>query len=79
MKDVLNLLSKVQDNDIIRWKIGDKVRKGKVYGARMKAISENMDNKYVEERFWDDKMYLLPIPQEAIDNNPNLEQSEPWK
>lgn len=66
-------------NDIIRWKIGDKVRKGKVYGARMKAISENMDNKYVEERFWDDKMYLLPIPQEAIDNNPNLEQSEPWK
>lgn len=35
----------------------------------MKAISENMDHKYMEERFWDDKMYLFPVPQEAIDNN----------
>lgn len=66
-------------NDIIRWKIGDKVRKGKVYGARMKAVSENMDHKFIEERFWDDKMYLLPIPQEAIDNNPNLTQNKGWE
>lgn len=66
-------------NDIIRWKIGDKVKKGKVYGARMKAISEDMDHKYVEERFWNDKMYLLPIPQEAIDNNPNLTQNKGWE
>ncbi|WP_301703903.1 RagB/SusD family nutrient uptake outer membrane protein [uncultured Parabacteroides sp.] len=64
--------------DIIRWQIGDKVRKGKVYGARMKAISENMDHKYMEERFWDDKMYLFPVPQEAIDNNENLTQNTGW-
>lgn len=64
--------------DIIRWQIGDKVRKGKVYGARMKAISENMDHKYMEERFWDDKMYLFPVPQEAIDNNANLTQNTGW-
>ncbi|WP_042367662.1 RagB/SusD family nutrient uptake outer membrane protein [Bacteroides neonati] len=65
--------------DMIRWKIGDKVRKGKVYGARMKAVNEAMDHKFVEERFWDDKMYLFPIPQAAIDLNPNLTQNNGWK
>lgn len=64
--------------DIIRWHIGDQVRKGKVYGARMKAVNQNMDHKYVEERFWDDKMYLFPIPQEARDNNENLSQNTGW-
>lgn len=65
--------------DIIRWRIADKVKKGKVYGARMKVVSENMDHKFVEERFWEDKMYLFPVPQEAIDNNPNLlPQNEGW-
>ncbi|WP_373227542.1 RagB/SusD family nutrient uptake outer membrane protein [Parabacteroides merdae] len=64
--------------DIIRWHIGDKVRKGKVYGARLKAVSENMDHKYMEERFWEDKMYLFPVPQEAIDNNENLIQNTGW-
>lgn len=66
-------------NDIIRWRIGDKVRSGNVYGARLKAVSENMEHKFVEKRFWDDKMYLLPIPQEAIDNNPNLTQNKGWE
>lgn len=64
--------------DIIRWRICDKVKNGKVYGARMKAVNENMDHKLVEERFWDDKMYLYPIPQAAIDNNPNLTQNPGW-
>ena len=46
----------------------------------MKAISEDMDHKYVEERFWDDKMYLFPVPQEAVDNNPNLlPQNKGWE
>ncbi len=64
--------------DIIRWHIGDKVKSGKVYGARLKAISETMDNKFIEDRFWNDKMYLFPVPQEAIDNNPNLVQNTGW-
>ena len=64
--------------DIIRWHIADKVKSGKVYGARLKAISDAMDNKFVEERFWNDKMYLFPIPQEAIDNNSNLVQNKDW-
>ena len=64
--------------DIIRWRIADKVKQGKVYGARMKAVNENMDHKYVEERFWEDKMYLFPVPQEAMDNNGNLVQNPDW-
>ena len=54
------------------------IQSGKVYGARLKAISEAMDNKFVEERFWNDKMYLFPVPQEAIDNNSNLVQNKDW-
>lgn len=64
--------------DIIRWRIADKVKSGKVYGARLKAVSETMENKFVEERIWDDKMFLFPVPQEARDNNPNLTQNKGW-
>lgn len=64
--------------DIIRWRIGDKVRKGKAYGARMKVFGDGMENKFMEDRFWNDNMYLFPIPQEAIDNNPNLTQNTGW-
>ena len=64
--------------DIIRWRIADKVKSGKVYGARLRAVNEAMDHKFVEERFWNDKMYLFPIPQEAMDNNGNLVQNPDW-
>ncbi|MDR2042061.1 MAG: RagB/SusD family nutrient uptake outer membrane protein, partial [Tannerella sp.] len=64
--------------DIIRWRIAGQVKPGKAYGARMKAISENMDHKFMEDRFWDDKMYLFPIPQNARDANPNLTQNPGW-
>ncbi len=64
--------------DIIRWRIGDKVKSGKAMGARLKAISETMENKFMEDRFWDDKMYLFPVPQNAIDLNPNLSQNTGW-
>lgn len=64
--------------DIIRWRIGDEVKKGKALGARLKAISETMENKFMENRYWEDKMYLFPIPQNAIDLNPNLVQNPSW-
>ncbi|MDL2281855.1 RagB/SusD family nutrient uptake outer membrane protein [Parabacteroides sp. OttesenSCG-928-G06] len=64
--------------DIIRWRIAEKVKPGKALGARLKAMSENMDNKFMEDRFWDNKMYLFPVPQNAIDLNPNLTQNPGW-
>lgn len=64
--------------DMIRWRIADKVRQGNAYGARLKAVNANMDNKLMEKRFWDDKMYLFPVPQEARDLNENLTQNTGW-
>ena len=64
--------------DMIRWKIGADVRNSDVYGARLKAISDDMDHKFIEKRFWTDNMYLFPIPQEARDRNPNLTQNTGW-
>jgi hypothetical protein len=58
--------------DIIRWRIAGQVKKGNVYGARLRAINPDGTNKFVEERFWNDKMYLFPIPQGAIDRNSKL-------
>ena len=72
-------------DDIIRWKIGDQTlgtKAGKpTYGARLKLLGEPgnpMPNKFMEKRFWDDKMYLFPVPQGAIDNNANLTQNPGW-
>lgn len=33
----------------------------------------------LQNRIWDDKMYLHPIPNSAILKNPNLEQNPGWK
>lgn len=72
-------------DDIIRWRIGDQTlgtQAGKpVYGARLQLLGEPgnpMPNKFMEKRFWDDKMYLFPVPQGAIDNNVNLTQNPGW-
>lgn len=64
--------------DIIRWRIAETVKPGKAMGARLKAVSDNMDNKFMEDRFWDNKMYLFPVPQSARDVNPNLTQNDGW-
>jgi len=64
--------------DIIRWKIADQVKNSKVYGAPLRTINPNGSNKFVEERFWNDKMYLFPIPQAAIDQNNKLTQNPGW-
>lgn len=64
--------------DMIRWRIADKVRRGNAYGARLKALTGTLENMLVEKRFWEDKMYLFPVPQDARDVNPNLTQNEGW-
>lgn len=33
---------------------------------------------YKLERFWEERRYLYPIPQVAINNNPNLGQNKDW-
>ena len=71
--------------DIQRWKIGEQVMNGPVYGARISTIDANGKVTYtstehakIEDRVFDpSKNYLWPIPQSQIDlakkitQNPN--------
>jgi hypothetical protein len=63
--------------------------KGELYGAYMRldgagatmrtVTVDGVARRYVETRYFDvPKHYLLPIPREQIDLNPNLTQNEGW-
>ncbi|TKG97297.1 RagB/SusD family nutrient uptake outer membrane protein [Puteibacter caeruleilacunae] len=66
--------------DVRRWMIGNETQKA-IYGA---AITMNEDGetsyalKLIEERNWNEKMNLFPIPQQELYINPNLEQNTGW-
>ena len=69
--------------DIQRWKIGEEVMDGPVYGARISKIDETGNVTYVsddhakiEDRVFDaSKNYLWPVPQNQIDTGKNLTQN----
>lgn len=67
--------------DIRRWKIAgdDEVRN--IYGVRItrSGDSYSYQRELLETRYWDDKMYLYPFPQNEVYMNPNLTQNEGWK
>ncbi len=60
--------------DIRRWKIGASTQT-EIYGASVTRASSG-DLTYqryqYEKRTWNDRMYLYPIPQTELYNNPNL-------
>lgn len=65
--------------DIRRWKIGDQVKN--IYGIDITKDGSGVltfTPKLVETRFWEDKMYLYPIPQKEIFINNNLKQNTGW-
>jgi hypothetical protein len=37
----------------------------------------NLENGLVQTRRWEDKLYLMPVPQSEIDKNPNLLPNNP--
>ena len=69
--------------DIQRWKIGDQVRAGNVYGTRLGTVDKNTgalhltgDPIFVEERtFNNSRDYLWPVPQSERDINKSLTQN----
>lgn len=66
--------------DIRRWMIGNNTQQN-LYGARVvRDISGNdqYELKLVENRVWDEKMNLYPIPQQERFINPNLDQNSGW-
>jgi hypothetical protein len=64
--------------DIRRWKTGDVVKT--IYG--IKIIKTGTTYTYtpqkIQDRIWNDKMYLYPIPQSEIYMNSNLTQNTGW-
>ena len=69
--------------DIQRWKIGEQVMNGPVYGARISTIDANGNVTYtstehakIEDRVFDPaKNYLWPVPQSQIDLGKGLAQN----
>ena len=64
--------------DIRRWKIGNVVEQ--IYGVHIRKNGANFNytREPVQNRIWDDKMYLYPIPQNETFINPNLTQNPGW-
>ena len=63
--------------DVRRWKAGDTQR-----SIVQMQITKNNDTytykRVISNRYWDDKMYLFPIPDSEIRKNPNLIQNPGW-
>lgn len=69
--------------DICRWRIGEEVMPGDVYGCPLGTVDQTTgalsltdENIFVETRFFDpDKNYLYPIPQKVIDATDSIMQN----
>ncbi len=65
--------------DIRRWKIGDETKN--IYAmniTRNTNLSLNYEIKLLEQRAFDKRMYIYPIPQSEIFRNSNLKQNADW-
>ena len=64
--------------DIRRWMIGEKTTE--IYGVEITKTADgfNYEKVLVESRYWDDKMYLYPIPDSERYINSNLGQNPGW-
>ncbi len=65
--------------DVRRWMIGETTRE--IYGMDIRKQEDDSftyQKVMVEQRVFEDKMNLYPIPQSEIDINPELEQNPGW-
>lgn len=64
--------------DIRRWKIGNVVKT--IYGIQIikNGTAYTYTPQKIQDRIWNDKMYLYPIPQSEIYMNSNLTQNTGW-
>lgn len=64
--------------DIRRWMIGEQTTE--IYGVEItkEGNSFNYKEVLIESRYWDDKMYLYPIPDSERHINSNLGQNPGW-
>ena len=65
--------------DIRRWQTGPSTQE--IYGVNIDRLGENnfeYERVLVEDRVWNDRMYLYPIPQNEVFINESLEQNPGW-
>lgn len=68
--------------DVRRWKIGENTEKA-IYGMKA-TVSAGAPGGFIYERFkvedrpWNNRMYVLPITTDEVLRNPNLRQNEGW-
>lgn len=65
--------------DIRRWEIAPSTTG--IYGMKITRNSDgsfNYEKELIEDRVWEDKMYLYPIPQSELFKNENLNQNPGW-
>ena len=80
-------------NDLCRWKAGELLENPMTYVGKKVTTGTRADEGYAivyssytnsdlsigaNSRQWDDKMYLLPIPTNELQLNPELEQNPGW-
>lgn len=63
--------------DIRRWKDGES-QKTMVEMQITKNGDSYSYNRVTKSRYWDNKMYLFPVPDSEIRKNPNLSQNPGW-
>lgn len=56
-------------NDIRRWKIAKELMNG--------STVQKYDGSIIERRIFNDKNYLFPLPQQEVNDNPNLLPNNP--
>lgn len=64
--------------DILRWKIGSEALNTQLTGMYIAKVNGvwTYNRVKVTSRVWNDKMYLWPIPQAALDQNPKLKWAQ---
>lgn len=64
--------------DIRRWKDGESQKNIIQMQITKTGEDEYTYTRVVSQRYWDDKMYLYPIPYSEILKNGNLTQNPGW-
>jgi hypothetical protein len=64
--------------DVRRWGLGEQIFNAPIYGMRISQDGKTFTRFKVEDRVFQPKHYLMPIPQTEIDKNPNLQQNPGW-
>lgn len=74
----------IRFNDVRRWKLGEKYFNTRLYGMNFNGTRKSDDQNdaqafykrtFYKNRYFAERMYIWPVPQNQMDINPNLRQA----